>query len=162
VERGVVGPRLEHPVIELEPVHLGANHVPVHLFIHGPPARVDGVESTTIGGQLALLGSHGGRRVLRHAVHPRRLLERAPVIEQRHEIGELATALTDRLSLPAAAAPGDQNNSSDQAGTPGEHMSDGHRSPLPTRDHSTVGISWPYAYAWTSSALSAAASNRKY
>ena len=86
VERRVVGPRPEHAVIEVEPVHLRADDVPVHL-LRDRPARRDRWRPGGAGSrQLALLRGHRRRGVVGHAVHQLRLLERAPVREERHEI----------------------------------------------------------------------------
>ena len=87
VERGVVGPRPQHAVIEVEAVHLRADDVVVDLLRDRPGRGLDGGEPIPIGAELAVLGGHRGRPVIRDAVDQDRRLEAAPVREEPEKIG---------------------------------------------------------------------------
>jgi hypothetical protein len=87
VERGVVGPRPQHAVIEVEAVHLRADDVVVDLLRDRPGRGLDGGEPIPIGAEVLVLGGHRGRPVVRDAVDQDRRLEAAPVREEPEEIG---------------------------------------------------------------------------
>ena len=73
-------------MVEVEAVHLGAHDVVVHLRGRRPAGRVEGGEAALVGGELAVLRGHRARRVVGHAVHELRLLERAPRGEERDQV----------------------------------------------------------------------------
>ena len=73
-------------MIEVEAVHLGADHLPVDLALDRPSGRIDGGQTALIRRKLALLRGHRLRRVVRHAVDELRLLRCAPVGEERRQI----------------------------------------------------------------------------
>ena len=57
-----------------------------------PPGRVDGAETTLIGGQLAVLVCHGSAGVVGDAFDWLGFLEGPPIVEQRNEILVIGTA----------------------------------------------------------------------
>lgn len=86
VERRVVRPPLENPMIEVEPVHLGAHDVVVRLLVDWPPAGIDRRQSLLVRGQLAVLRSHRRGPIIGGTVDEPRFLERTPVVEERDEV----------------------------------------------------------------------------
>ena len=86
VKRGIARPGTEHPVVEIEPVHLRAHEVPVDPLGHRPGRRVDLPEPRLPRGQLAPLRVHRGGAVVRHAVDEPRPLECAPLGEEGDEL----------------------------------------------------------------------------
>ena len=86
IERRVARPRTPDAVVEVQPVHLGAREVPVHLFVHRPVVRRHRVEAGAETGEFAVLTLHRRRGVVRDAVHEGRPLERAPLLEERDQV----------------------------------------------------------------------------
>jgi hypothetical protein len=86
VERRIPCPRLSHPVVEVEPVHLGADQVPVDLLLHRPPGGAQSVQPVHPRRERGVLGSHGLGRVVRNTVRERRSFELAPLLEQLNEL----------------------------------------------------------------------------
>ena len=86
VERRVVRPRLQHAMIEVEPVHLRADDVVVDLLRNRPGARIDRGQPIHVAGEITTLRRHRRCRVVRHAVHALRLLECSPVSEEREHV----------------------------------------------------------------------------
>jgi hypothetical protein len=114
VEGRIVRPRTNDAMVEIQSVHLGPQDLPVHVLVHGPAVGLDCGEAPLIRGKLALLGGHRGCRVIGHAVHELRMLEGAPVREQRDEIG-VRGALRPRARARGQAE-GDQSDCGDGPG----------------------------------------------
>ena len=89
VEGRIPFPGAQDPVIEIEAVHLGAHCVVVRLLRDGPVSRVDRGEPLLVSSKRPLLRRHRRGRVVRDAVDELRLLELAPVGEQRDQISVL-------------------------------------------------------------------------
>ena len=81
VEGRVVLPRLEHAMIELEPVHFGADDMIVDLRRDRPSGRIDRLEAPLIRRELRLLRGHRGGAIVVHTGHALRWLKCAPVLE---------------------------------------------------------------------------------
>jgi hypothetical protein len=86
VEGGIVDPRLQDAVIEIEPVHLGADDVVVHLLGDRPRRWIDRAQPLDESCQLFLLGGHRRRRVVGNTVDSRGLLKHPPLGEERRQI----------------------------------------------------------------------------
>ena len=96
VEGRVAGPRAAYPVIEVEPIHLGANEVPVDLPGNRPILVVQRVEARPHRRQHGVLECHGAFRIIRNSIHEGWGLELAPLAEELHEILVLAVKLRPR------------------------------------------------------------------
>ena len=73
-------------MIEVEPVHLGAQEVVVHLSCHGPCCRVDRRKLLPVFREGVVLRRHRRLPVVGHAVDDPRLLERAPIGEEGDQV----------------------------------------------------------------------------
>ena len=87
IERRVSRPRAPHPVVEVEPVHLGPHQVPVHLVPDAPAVRRERLEPGAPGGKFRELASHRRGGVVGYPVLERRALELAPLGEERDQVG---------------------------------------------------------------------------
>ena len=83
VERGIVRPGPQHAVVEVQPVHLGTDDVPVDLLRDRPAGPIDRGQTSLEGGERFVLRGHCRSGVVRHSVNDARLLEFAPFLEQR-------------------------------------------------------------------------------
>ena len=86
IERRVARPGAADAVVEVQPVHLGARQVPVHLLVHRPVVRRHRVEAGAEVGEFPVLTLHRRRGVVGDAVHEDRPLERAPLLEERGQV----------------------------------------------------------------------------
>ncbi len=101
VEGRIVRPGLEHSVVEVEPVELGADEMPVHLLRNRPGARVHLREALAELGNSRGLRRHRRRRVVRDAVGDFRLLKGAEVLEERDEVAGRAARRRRRSRCPS-------------------------------------------------------------
>src|SRR5439155_25334824 len=104
VERRISGPGTQDPVVEIQPVHLRARDLDIDLARDGPAAHVEGGEPALKGGQLAVLGGHRRRAVVRNASDEPGALEGAPFAEESKEIRVVAVARCGRSRRSAGAA----------------------------------------------------------
>ena len=73
-------------MVEVEPVHLGADQVVVDLLGDRPLRDVDCLESALVVLQALPLGFHRLGRVVGHAVHDGRFLEDAELLEELQQV----------------------------------------------------------------------------
>ena len=85
VERRVARPRVHHPMVEIEAVHLGLDQPVVDLLGDRPRRVVDGGQPRLEAREAPALLVHGGARVVGDALDDLRPLECAPLLEQPHE-----------------------------------------------------------------------------
>ncbi len=78
----VAFPGLQHPHVEVEAIHLGAQDFVVHAMLDGPVRRVDGGEAFAEARKLAVAAREGRGGVIRRAAGLRRLFEGAPFLVQ--------------------------------------------------------------------------------
>jgi hypothetical protein len=106
---------LEDPVIEVEPVHLRAKQVVVDLLGQGPARGIDLREPYPEPVEPAVLRGHRRPAVVRDAVRDRRLLEGAPVGEQRDQVLVAGRLLRDGSGGRARARGEDERDRRPQA-----------------------------------------------
>ena len=90
VEARIARPRPPHPVVEVEPVHLGAQQVPVDLLGNRPALGCERIQPGAPRRQLGLLARHGRGGVVRNPVAELRPLESPPPLEQGDEVRVVA------------------------------------------------------------------------
>ena len=140
IESRILHPGFPHAVIEIEAVHLGSYQMVVHLLRHRPAARVDRDEPLLVPGQLAVLGCHGLRGVVRNAIDKLGLLELSPLLEQRDEIivagtrGGSTRRLFARSAAGAAASSESEHCGQTEKRLPSERARHG-RPPLSPASH---------------------------
>jgi hypothetical protein len=78
-------------VIEVEPVQLRADDVPVHLLRNRPAGEIDRGEALAELGDLPGLRRHGGGGVVRDAADELGLLKGAELLEEGNEVVVFAT-----------------------------------------------------------------------
>src|SRR5262245_26140061 len=86
VERGITGPGPEHPMIELQPVHLGPDELPIDALWNRPALRIDGGQALLKLCEGAALFLHRRGAVVWNPVRHLRLLDVAPLAEQGDEV----------------------------------------------------------------------------
>ena len=86
VEGRVAHPGLEHAVIEIKSVHLGAHDVPVDLLCDRPPARVDGMQARQVIPEFFVSRGKPRSRVIGRTVKHWRPLEITPFGKQGQQV----------------------------------------------------------------------------
>src|SRR5438874_6461598 len=104
VEVGIARPRSQNPVIEIEAVHLRPDDLVIDLLRHRPFPRVQRSKPRLKIPKLAVLARHRRRRVIGDAVHDPRLLERAPLREERDEIRRTGSQDDGKKGAPHGCA----------------------------------------------------------
>ena len=61
IKSGIVCPRSEHAVVEIEPVHLSPHDVPINLLVDGPTAGINSGEAALVRRKSPMLSGHRGR-----------------------------------------------------------------------------------------------------
>src|SRR5262249_25329694 len=86
IEAGIVCPRSERAVVEIESVHLRPDDVPVNLLVDGPIARGDVGETALERRKPSMLSGHCAGGIIRNAVDETRPLKRSPFGKEFRQI----------------------------------------------------------------------------
>ena len=86
IKSGVVCPRSEHAMVEIEPVHLGPHDMPINLLVDGPAAGINSGEAALIRSEFSMLSGHRRRGIIRNAVNEFRPLKRSPFSKEFRQI----------------------------------------------------------------------------
>jgi hypothetical protein len=86
IEAGIVCPRSEHAVVEIESVHLCPNDVPVDLLPDGPTAGADVGEAALECRKFSMLNGHRTSGIIRNAVAEIGPLKRSPFGKEFRQI----------------------------------------------------------------------------